>query len=196
MEKELRKTLAFLTLAEKLKLVSRATYFSDLSRRESVPEHAWHMALLALTLHPKLSFTVNMERVMILILVHDIPEIEAGDSFAYDPEHDQLEAERAAAKNIFGELPTAEGLDLLAAWEEFSTGDSAEAQFARACDRLQALIQNVASQGRVWQEHGITQAMSRELNRGAMSLDPALAEMFDMLYAQAQARDLFSEEEP
>jgi len=194
MDKELREILDFLRLAERLKRVTRATYLSDQSRSESVPEHTWHMALLALTLHRKLSFPVDIERVLTLILVHDIPEIEAGDSFAYDPEHDQLESERAAAEHIFGTLPAVSDLDLLAGWEEFSTGHSPEAQFSRACDRLQALLQNVASHGRVWKEHNVTEAMSRALNREAMALDPALAEMFELLYAQAQAQGLFTEE--
>jgi len=203
--------LNFTEVIDPFKAVERATYLSDLSRHETDSDHTWHMAMFAILLHDELNFEVDLQKVLLLILVHDdelnfevdlqkvlllilvhdLCEIYAGDTFAHSPQHGDHEGEQEAVERLFAPLPPDLQDTLLGYWREFTFGSSPEAQYARALDRLQGLAQNIYSSGRVWEEHKVTEQMSRDLNREAMSLDPILAESFERLYQRANLEKLF-----
>jgi putative hydrolase of HD superfamily len=187
--------LRFLELIEPLKSIQRATILSDHSRHESDADHSWHMALFALLFYRQLHEDVAIEKVLTMILVHDLGEIGAGDTFAFSNEHGDPTRERQALKALLSALPSDLSESIAACWNEFTFGDSGEARFARALDRLQALAQNVFSGGHTWRERGVTEAMSRDLNNEAMSFDPALHSIFEMLYQRAKGEGLWTREQ-
>ena len=151
---------------DRLKQVLRRTVVTDGIRRENTAEHSWHVAMMALVLADAADEPVDPMRVAKLLLVHDIVEIDAGDTFVYDADgqESKAERERAAAERLFGLLPRDQGDELHGCWLEFELGTTAEARFARALDRLQPLLLNHASAGQAWREHGITAAQVRAVN--------------------------------
>jgi putative hydrolases of HD superfamily len=157
---ELDQHLQFIVEIDKLKLVLRQTLLIDGSRRENSAEHSWHLALMALTLHAYAAEPVDLPRVIQMLLVHDVVEIDAGDTFTYDPQANlgKLDREQAAAQRIFGLLPTAQATEMRAAWEEFEACATPEARFANAIDRLEPLLQNYHNAGGTWRKHGVTEA--------------------------------------
>ncbi len=164
---ELSAQLEFLLEADRLKSIERMTTLIDGSRRENTAEHSWHLALLALVLHQHADEPVDLLRVITLVVVHDLVEIDAGDTFAYDDSgyESKVAREQAAADRLYGLLPAEQGAMLRAAWEEFEDGDTPEGRFARAIDRLQPVLLNSARGGGPWRDHGIT--LERVLARNA-----------------------------
>jgi putative hydrolase of HD superfamily len=156
----LARQIAFLVEADKLKTVLRRTPLVDRSRPENSAEHSWHLALAALALREYAPAGVDMRRVLELVTVHDLVEIDAGDTFAYDPaaQTTKAERERAAADRVFGVLPPDEAERLRGLWEEFEALATPESHFANALDRLQALVQNMGSLGGSWITHGVTRS--------------------------------------
>lgn len=154
---EFEKRIAFVLELDKIKKITRQTYLSDGSRLENDAEHSWHLALMAFALADYADEPVDVCKTMKMVLLHDVVEIDAGDTYCYDAEANKTKREREmkAADRIFGILPEAQGREYRALWEEFEEGVSAEARFANALDRLQPLLLNDASEGRSWQEHGI-----------------------------------------
>jgi putative hydrolase of HD superfamily len=163
---ELARRIDFLLEIDRLKSVLRRTYLVDGSRHENTAEHSWHLAMAALVLAPHASPDVDLVRAVEILLVHDIVEIDAGDTYIYDQEAGQHKAqlEQAAADRIFGLLPPAEGKRLRALWDEYEARDTPTARFAYAIDRLQPLLLNVASGGVAWHEHGIRHSQAAEVN--------------------------------
>lgn len=160
--------LAFLVEIDRLKLIERRSYLADGSRRENSAEHSWHLAMLALVLSEHADARVDLARVVAMVLVHDIVEIDAGDVFAYADEAAhaaKVERERLAAERIFALLPDDQEPVFRSLWEEYEEGTTETARFAAALDRLQPLLLNVASGGMTWREHGIT--ADRVLERNA-----------------------------
>jgi putative hydrolase of HD superfamily len=157
--------LTFLLEADRLKGIERMTSLIDGSRRENTAEHSWHLALFALVLYDHADEPVDLLRVITMLVVHDLVEIDAGDTFAYDETGYETKSarEQAAADRLFGLLPADQRDHLRAAWEEFEAGQTAEARFANAVDRLQPVLMNHARGGGPWREHGIT--MDRVLLR-------------------------------
>ena len=149
--------IAFLLEADKLKTILRRTPLADASRLENSAEHSWHLALAAMVLTEYAPTGVNVARVLEMVTVHDLVEVDAGDTFAYDEEHAKSKAERelAAADRIFGLLPPDDGRRLRALWEEFEEHQTPEARFANALDRFQALLLNFTSGGGSWNTHGV-----------------------------------------
>lgn len=149
--------IAFLVEADKLKTILRRTPLADASRLENSAEHSWHLALAAMVLAEHAPAGVNVAHVLALVTVHDLVEIDAGDTFAYDPEHAKSKAERelAAAGRLFGLLPDDDRRRLRALWEEFEEHATPEARFANALDRFQALLLNFTSGGGSWHTHGV-----------------------------------------
>jgi putative hydrolase of HD superfamily len=194
MSDRLSQILNFFEAIEVFNRIERSTYLSDHSRHEADTDHTWHMAMLAILLHDEISCEVDLARVLLLILVHDLCEIVTGDTFAHLPQYGDRQEEHKAAEKIFALLPADLQDQLLEYWTEFTFGTSSEGRFARALDRLQALAQNIYSDGRVWKEREITEQMSRELNHQAMSLDPNLAEVFERLYKRADEERLWFEQ--
>ena len=143
----------------KLKGVLRQTVLGELGRRENSAEHSWHLAMMTAVLAEYAPSGTDLARVTRMVLLHDLVEIDAGDLFAYagarEQERQEL-AERAAAERIFAILPADQGEELRTLWDEFTARRSADARFARALDRLQPMLENVAAGGGTWRSHGIT----------------------------------------
>jgi len=163
----LRRALDFILEIDKLKQVERRTVLLDGRRRENSAEHSWHLALMAELLAEYADDPVDLPRLRLMLLVHDLVEIDAGDTFAYDREghRDKAARERAAADRIFGIPPEPHGRRLRELWEEFEAGASAEARFAAVLDRLMPLLHNFHTQGGSWREHGIVKAQVVERNK-------------------------------
>lgn len=192
--------LDFLALADRLKHVERRgrTATPDgAMRRENSAEHCWHLALIAVLLHPELAGEVDLARALSMIAVHDLVEIEAGDTFAYDPagRATQQAREEAAAELVFGRLPEDLGTRLRTIWQEFEAGETPEARFAMACDRMQGFFQNVLSGGYAWMSNGVTRADTEARMGPAMAADPIFATLIGRLYEQAEAAGMLAREE-
>lgn len=153
----LDRQLAFLLEIDRLKTVLRRSLLADASRRENSAEHSWHLAMAVVVLAEHAAPEVDLSRVLLMVLVHDVVEIDAGDTYFYDhaARAAKAEREREAAERIFGLLPAEQGRELREAWEEFEARETAEARFAYAVDRLQPLLLNVATRGSTWREHGV-----------------------------------------
>jgi putative hydrolase of HD superfamily len=155
----LSRQIAFIVEADKLKAIERRTPLTDGSRQENSAEHSWHMALAAMTLAEYAPDGIELRRVLELVTVHDVVEIYAGDTFAYDPDaaaHATKEQrERDAAQRIFGLLPGDQAAYFRECWEEFEARQTLNAKYANALDRLQALLQNMKAGGGSWQAHRV-----------------------------------------
>lgn len=160
MSDRLARQIAFLVEADKLKTVLRRTSLMDASRRENTAEHTWHLLLAAVVLREHGGADVDALRVLEMLTVHDLVEIDAGDTFAYDETDLATKAarEQAAADRIFGLLPADQASYFRALWEEFEAQDTADARFANAIDRLQPLLQNAQAGGGTWKTHDLTRA--------------------------------------
>lgn len=154
---DLIKQIAFIKEIDKIKYILRRTKLFNSDRRENDAEHSWHLAMMAIVLKDHADAEVDLMKVLKMVLIHDIVEIDAGDTFIYDKNksHDNTEEELQSAKRIFGLLPDGQGDELIAIWEEFEVGISNEARFARALDRLEPLLQNVSNEGGTWQEFDV-----------------------------------------
>ena len=158
MNERLQKQLDFALEIDKEKNILRQTHLSGHGRRENDAEHAWHMAIMAYLLKEYANEKVNIGRVMILCLIHDIVEIDAGDTYAYDAEglKTQKEREEAAKERIFSLLPEDQKKELSALFDEFEANETPESRFAHAMDNLQPLMLNNSNGGGDWREHGVS----------------------------------------
>ncbi len=158
------KQIRFILEVEKLKTVLRMTPLLDASRRENDAEHTWELALMAVLLAEYADEPVDLARVVKMILIHDIVEIDAGDTFIYDAKAvtDQEAREIAAADRLFGLLPEDQAAEFRALWDEFEARKTPEARFARAMDRLQPLLHNFFTSGGTWHSAGVTRNMVME----------------------------------
>ena len=187
--------VTFLLEADGLKQILRMTAILGGSRRENTAEHSWHLALFALVLAEHADEPVDVGRVIPMLLVHDLVEIDAGDTFAYDEAgyETKAERERAAADRLFGILPEGQGRDLRALWEEFEAGESPDARFATAVDRLQPLLLNHANDGGPWREHGISRervvARNSPIGDGSSALWELARERIDEVHARGLLAD-------
>ncbi len=163
----IEKQLAFIIEIDKLKSVFRRNYVSDGSRKENDAEHSWYFALSAMILAEHANESIDINRVMRMGLIHDIVEIDAGDTFIYDDgaRLDQEARERMAAERLFGMLPDDQRDEFRALWDEFEAHVTAESRFARAIDRVSAVILNHATGGKAWREHGVTYHKVYDVNR-------------------------------
>lgn len=182
---DLQKTLAFIQEVEKLKSVSRKIKPAGLDRFENSAEHSWQIALLSLALIPYSAKSLDSLKVVTMLLLHDIVEIDTGDKFAYASNHDDYENEHAAAKRIFGLLPSAQSTQFLTIWEEFEAAESEEAKFAKGIDRLMPVLQNLNNGGQSWVEHDVSISQILEKNKGVNDTNPQL---WDMVKQQVMTR--------
>ena len=158
MNQRLHEQIQFLIEIDKLKHVFRRTRLLNGSRYENDAEHAWHLAMMVMVLHEHSNQPVELSKVVKMVLIHDLVEIDAGDTFLYDEKNiiSKQEAETKAAVRIFGLLPDDQRRELIDLWEEFERKQTPEARFAAALDRLEPLIQNAHTEGHAWIKYGIT----------------------------------------
>ena len=165
-KERLTRQMDFCREIDKEKEVFRQSYLCDGSRRENDAEHAWHMGIMAMILREYSNEDVDLLKVIEMLLIHDIVEIDAGDTYAYDTEglKSQVEREAKAAERIFGMLPEDQRDWMFELFHEFEEGNTPEARFARSLDNVQPVMQNDASEGKDWQEKGIrlSQAIERQ----------------------------------
>ena len=185
----LQQQMAFIIEIDKLKHVIRRNYLVDSSRRENDGEHSWHIALAAMILAEHSDEPVNLSRVIKMLLIHDLVEIDAGDTFAYDTDgHGDKDArEQQAADHLFGLLPDDQQEEMRALWDEFEALETPEARFARAVDMLMPMLHNLHSKGKGWRENGVVsdQVLNRQKQIGKAS--SALWEYGQKLVADAVA---------
>ncbi len=182
--------MAFLNEADKLKSVLRATTLCDGSRVENSGEHSWHIALYAMILAEHATRPVQVDRVIKMLLIHDLVEIDAGDHPIHG-DHDtaaQYEIEQAAAKRIFGLLPADQAKEFQALWEEFEAAQSDDAIFAKSVDRVQPVIANLESDGGTWVAYNVTQEqlearVGAKVRKGAPALWAHLKARIDAWFA-------------
>ncbi|MCD7868836.1 MAG: HD domain-containing protein [Clostridiales bacterium] len=163
----LQRQLDFILEADKEKNIFRQTYLADGQRKENDAEHCWHLALMALLLKEYSNEEVDLSRVIPMVLGHDLIEIDAGDTYAYDEEgaKTKQERERKAADRIYSLLPEDQGTWLRELWEEFEAYETPEAKFAHVLDNFQPLFLNDASDGRSWTEHQVKKSQIYKRNR-------------------------------
>lgn len=153
----LEQQFAFLREIDKEKMIGRQTYLTDAVRKENDAEHAWHMAIMTLLLSEYANEEIDVLRTISMLLIHDIVEIDAGDTYAYDMEakKTQRQREERAAERIFGMLPSDQREKMRALWEEFEAYETREAKFARSMDNIQPMMLNAATDGKAWEEHEV-----------------------------------------
>lgn len=158
MDERLKQQLAFILEIDKEKNILRQTHLSGHGRRENDAEHAWHMAIMAYLLREYANEPVDIAKVMLMCLIHDIVEIDAGDTYAYDAKmlKTQKERENAAKERIFSLLPEEQKLELTALFDEFEDFRTPESKFAHAMDNLQPLLLNDSNDGGDWREHKVS----------------------------------------
>lgn len=172
----IKKQMEFIQEVDKLKKIGRQSYLTDGSRKENDAEHSWHLALMSLFLSEYAPKDVDVLRVISMVLIHDLVEIDAGDTYAYDTEGNKTKRarEEQAADRIFNILPQDQAKKVRDLWEEFEANETPEANFANALDRTQPIMLNHASEGKAWEEHGVvlSQIMERNVNipKGAPKL--------------------------
>jgi putative hydrolase of HD superfamily len=182
--------LAFLTEADKLKSTLRATMLCDGSRHENSGEHSWHIALYAMVMAEHATRSVNIDRVIKMLLIHDLVEIDAGDNPIHG-DHDPVEMEaieQAAATRIFGLLPNDQAQAFRALWDEFEAAQTDDAVFAKSIDRVQPVVANLETGGRSWVDYNVTrkQVETRvgvKVQKGAPAIWAALKTHIDAWFA-------------
>lgn len=187
--RRLAQQIDFIVAVDRLKQVFRQTRLIDDQRRENDAEHSWHLALMAVVLQEYATDEIDISRVLAMHLIHDLVEIDAGDTFAYDDagQADREERERAAAERIFGLLPADQRASMLALWEEFEARETADARYAAALDRLHPVLLNYHTDGGAWRRHGVRQARVVAVNRHMEEGAPELWEFARRLIDDAVA---------
>lgn len=193
--KRINQQVTFIECLDRLKLVLRQNLVMDETRRENSAEHSWHIATMAMVMAEYAPHPVDLLRVIKMLLVHDVVEIEAGDTFCYDiaGNQDKEEREKQAALRLFGMLPTDQAGEFHALWDEFEEGETVEAGFANALDRFQVLLQNVNTRGGTWRIHAIEKARVLERMRPIRSGAPALWPLVESYLEQACATGILHE---
>lgn len=153
----LLKQVAFIKEIDKLKYIQRKTRLFNSNRQENDAEHSWHLAMMTIVLAEHSDKPVDVLKVLKMVLIHDIVEIDAGDTFMYDAakDHTNTAEELVAAQRIFGLLPGEQAKELIALWQEFEDGISDEAKFAKSMDRFEPLLQNASNNGGTWAEFNV-----------------------------------------
>ena len=153
----LSKQVSFIKEIDKIKYIQRKTKLFNSNRPENDAEHSWHLAMMTIVLAEHSDTPIDVLKVIKMVLIHDIVEIDAGDTFIYDTQnsHTNTDNERMAAKRIFGLLPKEQADELISIWEEFETGETHEAKFAKSMDRFEPLLQNTSNNGGTWKEFDV-----------------------------------------
>jgi putative hydrolases of HD superfamily len=185
----LRRQLEFILEIDRLKSVLRQSYLIDIDRHENSAEHSWHLAVAAMVLAEHAKERIDISKVIRLVLVHDLVEIDAGDTFIYDEAANVGKAarEQEAANRLFGVLAEDQAQTFMALWREFEDRETPEAKFAFALDRLLPILHNVFTQGGSWKEHGIRREQALKKNRPIEDGSPDLWQAVESLITQTLA---------
>ena len=172
------KQLAFLMEIDKVKNIFRQTWLADGNRKENDAEHSWHLAVAAFLLKEYAAQEVDVLKVILMVLIHDLVEIDAGDTYAYDAKGAETKRarEEAAAERIFGILPEDQGMYFRELWEEFERYESADAKYAHLLDNFQPLLLNHESGGVSWREHGVKKSQIYKRNEKIEETSPQVWE--------------------
>jgi putative hydrolase of HD superfamily len=183
MDSRLSQQIQFIIEIDKLKGILRQTRLTDNSRQENSAEHSWHLAIMAIVLAEYSPPSVDLLRAIKMLLIHDLVEIDSGDTFCYDVQGnlDKAAREETAATRLFGMLPEEQGKELRELWEEFEAFETATARFAVALDRLQPLLHNQQNQGGTWQLHGITKNQVIQRMAPVQEVSPVLGLMVEQI---------------
>ncbi len=190
MLENLLKQMAFVQEADKMKGILRANMMLDLSRREDDAQHSWHIALMALVMAEYADPAVNIDHALRMLLIHDMVEIDAGDTYAYDEsaQTDKSMREQKAADRIFGLLPKVQQVAFRALWEEFEDCQTPTSQYANAIDRLQPLWGNFWIGGKVWEENNITMDKVLKRNEITKQAMPQIWKEIEAMLLEAQQK--------
>ena len=191
-----KKQIEFILEVDKLKHVLRQTILMDRSRRENSAEHSWHIALLVPILAEYSTETdIDMFHVMKILVLHDLVEIDAGDTYCYDDKgrEDQSQREEIAADRIFGLLPADQAMEFRALWDEFEKRETAESRFANALDRVQPFLHNYFTDGQTWQENNINSSQVHERMRPVKDGAPDLWDYVNTLIEDAVKKGILAE---
>ena len=173
---KLLQQINFIKEIDKIKYIERKTKLFNSDRNENDAEHSWHLAMMTIVLAEHSDVPIDVLKVLKMVLIHDIVEIDAGDTFIYDTEknHTNTDEERTAANRIFGMLPKEQADELISIWEEFENGETHEAKFARSMDRFEPLLQNASNNGGTWAEFGVSYdkvyEKKKDIKEGSSSL--------------------------
>ena len=191
----LRRQITFVLELDRLKQVFRQTPLLDSSRKENAAEHSWHLTLMAIILAEYAVDKIDILRVLKMVLIHDVVEIDAGDTFCYDPKGnvDKDEREQRAADRLFGLLPADQRVELRSLWEEFEQCVSTDARFAAALDRIQPLLHNYVADGGTWREHSVASVSVRERNAQVGASSPVLGEFVNSVIDAAVVEGILKE---
>lgn len=184
--------IPFIIECDKLKAVLRRTIPVGLDRPENSAEHSWSLALLAISLIPEKDPSLDVARLLKMLLIHDIVEIDAGDTFFYTLRPDKAEQEQLAATRIFSLLPETTAREFIGLWKEFEAAATPEAAFANGLDRLLPMIQNFHNGGRSWKEHGVTFEMAHARNQVIKQYSAEIWNHAEKLMIEAKARGFFA----
>ena len=193
MDDRLKKQIDFILEIDKEKNIFRQTSLTDHGRKENDAEHAWHMAVMAWLLSEYSNEKIDVGKVMLMCLVHDIVEIDAGDTYAYDEEGKKTQGEReeVAADRIFGILPSDQGKKLRSIFEEFEKNETPEARFTHAMDNFQPLLLNNSNGGSDWKEHGVrAEQVVKRQERCKGASDVIFAKIMDIIDSNLKAGNL------
>lgn len=181
MDERLKKQMEFALEMDKEKGIGRQTYILNALRKENDAEHGWHLALMTMLLAEYANERIDIARTVEMVVIHDVVEIDAGDTYAYDDAGNATKAEREqkAAERIFGLLPEEQGKYFMDLWLEFETTITPEAKFATAIDSVQPLMLNDASNGLAWREHEV--AASKVKERALKKIKPGSEKLYEMV---------------
>ena len=196
MNAEISKVVSFVSELERLKCVTRQNRILDSDRHENSAEHSWHVAMMAIVFERHIPYAVNLGRVIKMLLIHDIVEIDAGDAYFYDDAaRAEAEAkERKAAKRLFGMLPENEGEELLELWNEFEAAESKDALYAKALDALQPLINHVLTGTPGVNIHGLTKSRVLQKKQFIRSVSEELWSVVCEMLEKAVAKELYTDD--
>ena len=191
----LRQQIEFVMEIDKLKQIYRQNLIADTSRRENDAEHSWHIALMAVLLREYAEEPVDLEKVIKMLLIHDLVEVYAGDTFCYDEEavKDKEARVKEAAQRLYSLLPADQEAELRGLWHEFEERKPAEARFAACLDRVQPFLLNYLNRGGTWKMHPVTSDQVRRRMAPVAEICPELGEYVEGLLVDAIAKGYLRE---
>ncbi|MDP3881687.1 MAG: HD domain-containing protein [Nanoarchaeota archaeon] len=185
------KIIAFLKEVEKFKLIEREMFCSDLKRRESDADHSWHLAMFAILFEKDLPENLDMVKMLKLALIHDLVEIYAGDTFAFDKEGKKTKKDREleSSKKLFSQLPADLEREFIGLFEDYENSNSSEAKIIKSFDKIQPILQNLCSEGKAWKNHHLNYEDIDNYKRKHMTHNKMILNIYDCLMNEAKDKN-------